>query len=243
MRNKLIAYFGGLYSGNFWEWNFALWDHDGKFHDVFSSGRNGLFQYVNDCPTRATETAEQMAKDMLKNHEDRAELIDLKSKNDLKHFADTWPVQMVVGVVRTVDKIIPDSQMYWVCTDCGKHFGADDTAQFENYHGLGGLASEARDALCVDCHSMGSCNRCGEYWGAAELDSSGCCKCCIDKNMAAAPAIKEEYDALTSDISRVSGLVAGYKQLCPKYAKKVMAWFSNWKFDTESKQRQLLEGL
>ncbi len=41
LKNKLLFYKGGGYDGCFWEWNFCLWDADGKWHNLFTSGCTG----------------------------------------------------------------------------------------------------------------------------------------------------------------------------------------------------------
>lgn len=45
MKNCLVQYRGGGYKGCYWEWNFGVFDVNGAYHDIFSSGRSG-------CPTR-----------------------------------------------------------------------------------------------------------------------------------------------------------------------------------------------
>jgi hypothetical protein len=44
MKNNLIQYKGGGYAGCYWEWNFGVFDRNGKYHDIYSSGKSG-------CPT------------------------------------------------------------------------------------------------------------------------------------------------------------------------------------------------
>jgi len=38
----LVMYQGGGYDGCFWEWNFFAFDRDGKFFNIFTSGRDGV---------------------------------------------------------------------------------------------------------------------------------------------------------------------------------------------------------
>ena len=48
MKDTLVQYKGGGYSGCFWEWNYGVFDDDGEFHVIFASGSKGC------------ETAEEM---------------------------------------------------------------------------------------------------------------------------------------------------------------------------------------
>ena len=42
MKNKLMLYRGGGYSGCFWEWNYCFWDGNGEWFNIYSSGKDGI---------------------------------------------------------------------------------------------------------------------------------------------------------------------------------------------------------
>ena len=42
MKDTLVSYKGGGYDGCFWEWNYFLWNGEGKFENLFASGYKGI---------------------------------------------------------------------------------------------------------------------------------------------------------------------------------------------------------
>jgi hypothetical protein len=98
LRNVLVEYQGGGYDGCFWEWNYAFIDSRGVFHDIFSSGRSG-------CKT--LEALQGYMADADKNpsrHGNSYGTYRVTSKIALRRFADSAPVDRLVGVARWFTK-------------------------------------------------------------------------------------------------------------------------------------------
>ena len=145
MKNILVQYQGGGYDGCFWEWNFFWIDKQGQFHNIFSSGREGI-----ETKKRALELFEQ--------DESSTYVYYLDNPDDLWTFATETHSALVVMVVECFEEnendLTPDEHPYCICEVCGEEGGIDDIMQTED-----GL-------ICHDCYSTGCCDNCGEYYGA-----------------------------------------------------------------------------
>lgn len=145
MRNILVQYRGGGYSGNFWEWNFFWIDKQGQFHNIFSSGREGI------------ETKER-AFELLEQDESSTYVYHLDNPDDLRVFATKTHSTLVVMVVQyfreNENNLTSDEYPYCVCEVCGAECFFDDITQTED------------GIVCSDCYGAGICDNCGEYYGA-----------------------------------------------------------------------------
>ena len=234
MRHTLLVYKGGGFDGCFWEWNAALWDHKGQFHDIYSSGRSGLFQYekskgiiqasrTSTRPCNTTyEAAEELALDMIKNGEQSCETIDLTDPKRIAYFSRTWAVPFVYSTVLAVNKLLPEQPMFWLCTACNKHV-KNDEGTLEGWHGCGGIASTADDLLCDACHEEGECSGCGDYCGPDFLHS-GLCDSCRDGVYKKYPDEVEEVDEINADIDRMKAITGRYIEVRPMYENKARTW-------------------
>ena len=249
MRNTLLVYKGGGYDGCFFEWNSAIWDHEGKFHDIYSSGRSGLFQYDRVGLLKAswttsgglcrntTAAAEDLAFDMIKHGEQSCETIDLTDPKRIAYFARTWAVPFVYGTVLAVNKLIPSKPMFWMCTACNKQVKGDE-GTLEGWHGCGGIASTADDLLCDQCHSEGECSGCGDYCGPDFLHS-GLCDSCRDSVFASHPDEVAEVDAINADIDRIKAMVARYVKVRPEYEAKTKGWYLQYLLECSTRKEEL----
>ena len=101
MKDTLLVYRGGGYDGCIWEFNAALWDKHGKFHDIHSSGYAGLFRYRgsdHSCVT-ATDDAEQAALKLIELNGHDTDTFDLTDEKEVTDFNKTYAVNFVHGCV------------------------------------------------------------------------------------------------------------------------------------------------
>lgn len=194
MRNTLVQYKGGGYEGCFWEWNFFVFDKNGKFHNVFSSGSRGI------------ET-EQEAWEFLQNEgverpsystSDAYYLYDLQDEESLWEFAnETNPglVKLVVEWFENFGKrdkngnypteLIPvpfDNFPFALCSKCGEKITDPDETYLEDFRGCGGVAIQANSLYCSDCYI--TCEECGEYFDELkELDDQYLCSYCYEEKV------------------------------------------------------------
>lgn len=100
--DTLVCYKGGGYDGCFWEWNFAFFDKQGKFHDLFSSGSGGC-------------TAENELTDYLNGDEER-ELIEIKN---IQKFINDYATIQVLSVIKRLNTDLGYS-IPITCYECGQ---------------------------------------------------------------------------------------------------------------------------
>ncbi len=122
--DTLVCYQGGGYEGCFWEWNYALLDKTGKFHNLISSGRNGC------------ETEEALADNL--NEATGYELIPM---NDIKKFIDGYATLQVQDVVRKLNEL--DYYISIECAECGQEFSDMDDITTEY---------KASSFSCMSCY-------------------------------------------------------------------------------------------
>lgn len=84
--NILVQYQGGGYSGCYWEWNYFYIDKQGDFHDIQSSGRDGI-----DNKQNAIELIEQ--------DKSGTYIYDLSDKQDIITFSKETHAIHVSGVL------------------------------------------------------------------------------------------------------------------------------------------------
>lgn len=155
--NILVQYQGGGYDGCFWEWNFFYIDKDGEFHDIFSSGRDGI-------------TNKDDGQNLIDEDTDHVYIYDMTSEEDIKTFNAECNVVHITGVLQWFEAYnSPDIEFFAVCSECGCRVTECSEIALENWHGCGGIMSTADVLLCQECRSSGTCDCCGEYVGQKEL--------------------------------------------------------------------------
>jgi hypothetical protein len=174
-KNLLVQYKGGGYDGCFWEWNYFVFDSNGQFHDIASSGYRGIKDAVK-------------ALELLNASPDRFNQFytyKLTSKKALNEFQAECAEQHVSGVVDKVNKIYAKDIMFWKCDSCeNKQF--DGEMHHDSYKGNGGIGVQMLGKLCEECYSCGMCDHCGEYDAEDKtlVDIGGseyyCCKYCAE---------------------------------------------------------------
>lgn len=197
MKNKILGYHGGGYSGCFWEPNFAYADKSGKIHDLYSSGRDGMFD-------KGKQIHEIKDLDCLQTYPITQKGVDKMLKDYREDF--------VVGIV----KILIDKHGLELGVKCGKcnQIADPHDVTFESYKGDGGIGVIHDGVICPDCYSAGTCQKCEEYCG--DLNSYGLCDYCqseIEKNI-------PQVQILSEVISKGYDKLAEISKLNPKCAKK-----------------------
>lgn len=167
MKNKLIAYQGGGYDGCIWEWNYALYDKEGKFHDIHSSGSMGC------------ETEEEL-KRALEDPTNKSYIYDLTQKG-YDEFVENHNEGTVVGMT---DKLNSEYG-YNLTLKCDICKESVPKGHAENLRGCGGIMIEATLKVCEDCYASHSCAHCGEFWEDIEqFSKEGLCEYCREDKAA-----------------------------------------------------------
>jgi len=155
-KNLLVQYQGGGYDGCFWEWNYFIFDKEGTFHDIGSSGRNGI-------------TDEQTAKDYLSDDYNQEcidyFLVDMNDPESIEHFSKSSNDGHVRHVTDQINEIYgfqyEEYPMFWICDYCERK--TYDIGVNSSYQGCGGIAISMEGKVCDDCESIRSCGYCGEF--------------------------------------------------------------------------------
>lgn len=140
MKNVLVQYQGGGYDGCYWEWNFFFLDADGVFHDIFSSGRDGI-------------TTQEKADDLVVSQPSDVYFYDVTDPAAWREFSKECNAGLVVGVVRWFNEqefTTPEVAAY--CHYCGK-LTIDPV-----YDPDCGVV----EIFCESCYSPGLCD-CGQW--------------------------------------------------------------------------------
>lgn len=148
LKNLLVQYQGGGYEGCFWEWNYFLFDHEGKFHVIAASGYKGIT--TRSAALAFLKAGKESYSYRLTN---KKELHAFQRENNPTHVAE---------VVAKVNDIYPKNVMYWVCDECGCRV-IDNEVFYSGYHGDGGIGVVGEGKFCADCYCMHTCNDCGEF--------------------------------------------------------------------------------
>jgi hypothetical protein len=141
----LVAYHGGGYDGCIYEWNYAFFDEDGQFHDLFSSGCMG-------CRTEAElrDTLEDEQQRLQQGRSANVDLYHLDVEADRQRLVDH---EAVKGVFRLWDGLRAANLEYDLrpkCDSCGKRFPLS-CLEPENPYGEGGIEIGYREFKCDDC--------------------------------------------------------------------------------------------
>ena len=189
--NTLITYQGGGYDGCIWEWNFCLFDNEGEFHNIYSSGCYG-------CDTEQ-KMIEFMNDEHNINH-GTFSIWDLSKKE--YGFTNTLMGGTVVSLVKKLNEdfwdynLIPNEVTY-ECDECKNdvpNMVGDGVSC--NPVGCGGIVIMNDTKLCNECHSIKTCFNCGEYQGdeSDKLNQNGYCPYCYDEDYDMDEVVCNEQD-------------------------------------------------
>lgn len=160
--NTLVQYQGGGYDGCFWEWNFAYFDKDGKFHCIVATGYKGC------------KTEDDLQKVLGDSH---TYLYDLTTEEGIKEFGTESAVDHVIGVAKWfAEQKIDDITFLTVCEECKETVTVLD-CKAEGMKSCGGIVYQHDKIICSDCHETGSCPYCGDFVGEDRIhpESGLCC--------------------------------------------------------------------
>ena len=156
--NTIVQYQGGGYDGCLWEWNYAYYDKDGKFHNVSCSGYAG-------CDT------EEKLLEIL--DDDTTDLYELDNPEEVARFGRETPLSHLIGMgkwlVEGGEDVNTDMKLTVVCDECEETVEVVECSG-EGSHGVGGIVSEYNGIICQECHTKGCCSYCGEYVGEEDID-------------------------------------------------------------------------
>ena len=146
MKNTVVQYQGGGHDGCFWEWNFAYLDNDGQFHNIHSSGSNGC------------ESMERL-KDALGEKE--TYLYDISTAEGLKEIQTEVHIDLQRDLAHWIYENT-EFELFLICGTCENETDYDDII-LEGLEGAGGIAVQHSEMICTECHSIHSCDHCGDY--------------------------------------------------------------------------------
>ena len=143
--NILVQYQGGGYSGCFWEWNYFYIDKQGGFHDIQSSGRDGIDNM-------------QDAEQLIEQDKSGTYIYDLSNEQDIEMFSkESHPVH-VKGVLQWFEQYNDlEIDFFAICSACECYMDSDDSR------------IEEKQLLCYECYSAGECSCCESYIGADDI--------------------------------------------------------------------------
>jgi len=178
LKSKLLMYEGGGYDGCIYEWNMCVWDKNGMWYDIYSSGKGGA-------------DTEEKAKNALDGTgyydtgwDPNCDLVDLTDEKQVEEWQKTYHASIVVGIVNILNgnnftyfikhpsghRPELDMELFARCADCDERteepIGADPRGQ-------GGIVIANETIYCEDCYSNHTCPYCGEYY-SDENDAYKC---------------------------------------------------------------------
>jgi len=165
-KNILVQYKGSGYDGCIWEWNFFLFDNEGNFHNIITTGSMGI---------KFRERADTIIRD------DKNYIYDLTDDKSKKEFAEENNPSIILTVASMVNEIYEDNILYFICDDCKNKIYPESVAdgRLEMWHGAGGIAVTPETILCDEGHILHTCSYCGEFVeDINELDEDGKCEYC-----------------------------------------------------------------
>lgn len=139
MKSKLVEYKGGGSDGNFWQWNYFIYDEDGRFVNLHSTGYKG----VKD---------ENEANELLTSGDyyrtDGMTILDLNDLEAVIDFVDNGNASLMKMLA---GKHYELSSLVGHCCECGDIFPVSDMIAGDE-SGDGGLAISAKNLYCEDCY-------------------------------------------------------------------------------------------
>ncbi len=173
MKNTLVRYQGGGYDGCIWEWNYAYFDEQGKFHDMYSSGSMG----------RPEESQVRAIIAELEG-EDAPELFNLSLQPDIDRLNEI-NAESVMSISQWLEKEI-GYELEVQCDDCKTYVDVLDI-QLTDLRKEGGIVYSHHGKVCTLCFSEKQCDGCNEYnpgeLKTIEDEGQYCADGCYDEKM------------------------------------------------------------
>ena len=178
--DTLVVYEGGGYDGCFWAYNAFLKDAEDNYHNIHSTGYNGIkTENLND-----SDIEESLEK---KN----AEFIDLNNEVEVLKFTKSFGADNVFNYGCFVNKLYEEKYdkepMKFICEKCG----SIEVINIEICEPIGcswqgGLIYSSENLICKECYSENVCEECGEYCPNdtfKEFNGWKCCENCYAYNI------------------------------------------------------------
>jgi hypothetical protein len=137
LKNCIVAYEGGGYDGCMCEWNYAYFDKEGKFADIYSSGIAG-------CKTYSVFKYKVTQMDM------QYDVYFIGNKKDMITFANHESVVNVLRVAAWFRNNNIDVVFEFTCK-CGKTQKITKRTTGVGLHGIGGIRMDYTDFRCSSC--------------------------------------------------------------------------------------------
>jgi len=144
VKNKLMLYQGGGYSGCYWEWNFCFWNGNGEWFNLHSSGRDGI-------------ESEKAALEYAKTIDYPNIIVDLTSQDEIDKMYKGFNEDLILSILDNLNEQY-DYELEVVCFECGEH----TTVYYETF--------DTENKVCRNCYDNGRCEHCNEYVGSDELE-------------------------------------------------------------------------
>lgn len=174
LKNVIVAYHGGGYDGCIYEWNYAYFDENGEFHNIYSSG-------VFGC-----DTHKKLMDRITLNEDAEINIVEVGSEESLQNFTDTEGLTGIALCAKWFSENFPYIKLHPKCDCCGERFEASK-GEYEDWRGIGGIESAPRSIICESCLEKYTCSNCGEYCGESEnfqstAHYSHACEYCTEKD-------------------------------------------------------------
>jgi hypothetical protein len=161
MKNVLIQYQGGGYSGCIWEWNLAYIDCEGKYNSLYHSGING-------CPDR--ETFLEKFSRIYHRKYNKCYFYRLDNDAEVKDFVNNSHIKVVILAQRELRELTRNNLLFGTCEICGNDVNNFDTIQ------------TAERIICEYCYNEHTCPNCGAWHddpnNIGDLDGDTACIDC-----------------------------------------------------------------
>jgi hypothetical protein len=151
-KDTLVTYKGGGWDGCFWEWNFFIYDQEGKFVDIGSSGRKAITEEKDARELLEGKHEQELGKDYF--------ITDLNDKTSIEEFVRETNDGNVLGVIAKVNEHYGEDKMTFKCPECEQMSTEGNTT---GERGNGGVGIERYGLLCSDCYCGHTCGYCGAY--------------------------------------------------------------------------------
>ena len=207
-KNLLVAYEGGGYDGCIWEWNYFLFDSNGKFHNIYSSGSMGI-----KTEDEAVSIIDNLKNPRTYSHGTGIYVYNLENKDDIINFQETHNAGQVVKLVEMVNKIYrknkQEEPVFFICDICGCEVGGGNSCDPQ---GAGGIVIVNTTKVCEDCYSSHTCGKCGEFDKDWEFDNEeNLCECCLEEKQAIEEDFLEEEKLMQETIADLDKLHNEYQ--------------------------------
>jgi len=155
--NTIVQYEGGGYDGCFWEFNYAYFDSDRQFHDIYSSGYKGC-----DSVEKLQEALEKA--NQRYGRPSRLDFYHLDDSEEVERFGRETPISHLLHAAKWFQENEIPVKLTVKCDLCERIVPVVQ-CEGEGVHGVGGIATQYNDIVCAECEDEGTCRYCGSFVG------------------------------------------------------------------------------